>query len=84
VGDAPEGDLYLKIRLTPSHKYRRKDDDLYVQAEVSLFDMVLGGEIEVPHPEGKMKVKVPKGTQIGDRIKVGGKGFGTKGLFASK
>jgi DnaJ-class molecular chaperone len=29
-------------------------------------------------------VKVPKGTQIGDRIKVGGKGFGTKGLFASK
>jgi molecular chaperone DnaJ len=57
---------------------------LYVQAEVSLFDVILGGEIEVPHPEGKMKVKIPKGTQIGDKIKVGGKGVGTKGLFASK
>ena len=30
IGDAPEGDLYLKIRVTPNSKYRRKDDDLYV------------------------------------------------------
>jgi molecular chaperone DnaJ len=84
IGDAPAGDLYLKIRVLPSTKYRRKDDDLYIQAEVSLFDVVLGGEIDVPHPEGKMKVKVPKGTQIGDKIKVNGKGFGVKGLFTSK
>lgn len=84
IGDAPEGDLYLKIRVTPTSKYRRKDDDLYVIAEVSLFDMVLGGEIDVAHPEGKMKVKVPKGTQIGDKIKVSGKGFGIRGLFQSK
>jgi molecular chaperone DnaJ len=75
IGEAPEGDLYLKIRVTSSNKYRRKEDDLYVSAEVSLFDVVLGGEIEVPHPEGKMKVKVPKGTQIGDKIKINGKGF---------
>jgi DnaJ-class molecular chaperone len=46
--------------------------------------MVLGGEIEVAHPEGKMIVKIPKGTQIWDKIKVNGKGFGTKGLFQSK
>ena len=84
IGDAPEGDLYLKIRVTPNSKYRRKEDDIYVQAEVSLFDLVLGGEIEVPHPEGKIEVKVPKGTQIGDKIKVGGRGFSTRGLFSSK
>ena len=45
---------------------------------------MLGGEIEIPHPEGKLKVKIPKGTQIGDKIKVGGKGFSTKGLFQNK
>ncbi|MDR0607239.1 MAG: hypothetical protein LBG52_02550 [Candidatus Peribacteria bacterium] len=84
IGDAPEGDLYLKIRVLPSNKYQRRENDLYVTAEISLFDLVLGGEIEIPHPEGKMHVKIPKGTQIGDKIKVGGKGFGLKGLFQSK
>ncbi|MDR0649922.1 MAG: hypothetical protein LBG59_00505 [Candidatus Peribacteria bacterium] len=84
IGEAPAGDLYLKIRVLPTTKYHRKGDDLYVQAEVSLFDIVLGGEIEVTHPEGKMTVKIPKGTQINDKIKVNGKGFGAKGLFTSK
>jgi molecular chaperone DnaJ len=84
IGGAPEGDLYLKIRVIPSTKYQRKGEDLYVYAEVSLFDLVLGGEIEIPHPEGKMQIKIPKGTQIGDKIRVGGKGFGSRGLFQSK
>lgn len=84
VGDAEPGDLYLKIRVSPSTKYRRVQDDIYVKTEVSLFDLVLGGEVEIPHPEGKMKIKVPKGTQFGDKIKISGKGFGAKGLFQSK
>lgn len=61
--------------------YQRKDRDLYVQSDVSLFDLVLGGEITVPHPEGSFKVKVPKGTQIDSKIKITGKGFGEKGIF---
>ena len=84
VGGAEAGDLYLKIRVLPSQKYRRINDDLYVRVEVSLFDLVLWGEVEIPHPEGKLKVKVPKGTQFGDKIKIAGKGFGSKGLFQSK
>jgi DnaJ-class molecular chaperone len=39
--------------------------------------------VEVNHPEGKLKIKIPKGTQIGDKIKISGKGFGEKGLFKS-
>ena len=64
IGEAPTGDLYLKIRVTPNSKYRRKDNDLFVTADVNIFDVVLGGEIQVPHPEGQMKIKIPKGTQI--------------------
>jgi len=67
-----------------SDKYQRKENDLYVHVEVSLFDLVLGGEVEIPHPEGKMMIKIPKGTQIGDKVRITGKGFGTKGLFQSK
>ena len=84
IGEAPDGDLYLKIRVTPSSKYRRKDNDLYVTAEISIFDLVLGGEIEIPHPEGKMKVKIPKGTQIWDKIRITAKGFGERGLLKTK
>ncbi|MDR0369618.1 MAG: hypothetical protein LBH96_03800 [Candidatus Peribacteria bacterium] len=64
IGAAPDGDLYLKIRISPTNKYRRQGDDLYVKADISIFDLVLGGDIEVPHPEEKISVKIPKGTQI--------------------
>jgi len=78
------GDLYIQIGVTPSKLYERKGEHLYTKANVSLFDMVLGGEIVVDHPEGKLKIKVPKGTQIGDMIKIGGKWFGAGGIFSKK
>ncbi len=84
VGDAPIGDLYIKIDIKASKEYSRKGEDLYVRTDVSLFDLVLGGQCEVPHPEGKLKVKVPKGTQVWDLIKVTGKGFGEAWVFRSK
>ena len=84
IWEVPSGDLYVKINVEESSKYERKQDDLYVKAEVSLFDIVLWGEVEVPHPEGKLKVKVPKGTQIGQKIRVWWKGFWEKKLFNKK
>ena len=84
IGDAPDGDLYLKIRIVANSKYRREWDDLYVKAGVSVFDLVLGWEVEVPHPEWKLKVKIPKWTQIWDKIRIAGRWFGEKWLFKSK
>lgn len=40
--------------------------------------------MQVSHPEGKVSVKIPKGTQIGQKVRVAGKGFGESGLFKSK
>lgn len=45
------GDLYLKVAVKPSDVYERKGDDLYTQVEMSIFDLVLGGEVKVSHPE---------------------------------
>ncbi len=81
TGGAPVGDLYVKIRIGMSNKYERQGDDLYVKAKVSIYDMVLGGEITIDHPEGKMTVKIPKGTQVGDKIRIKKKGFGDKWIF---
>ncbi|MFA7717704.1 MAG: DnaJ C-terminal domain-containing protein [Candidatus Absconditabacterales bacterium] len=78
------GDLYIQINITGSKIFERKGDNLYIKANVSLYAMVLGGEITVDHPQGKLKIKVPKGTQIGDMIKIHGKGFGEGGVFSHK
>ena len=84
IWNAPDGDLYLKIRIIPNNKYRREWNDLYVKANVSVFDLVLGWEVEVSHPEWKLMVKIPKWTQVWDRIRISGRGFGEKWLFKSK
>lgn len=78
------GDFYIQINVAKSRLYERKEDNLYTKASVSLFDMVLWWEITVDHPEGKLKIKVPKGTQVGDMIKISNKWFGTGGVFNRK
>lgn len=51
---------------------------MLLDADISLFDAVLGGEMTVPHPDGEVTVKIPKGLQVGEYIRVSGKGFGEK------
>ena len=84
IGEAPDGDLYLKIRIITNNKYRREWDDLYVKADVSIFDLVLWWEVDVSHPEWKLTVKIPKWTQVGDRIRISGKWFWEKWVFKNK
>jgi curved DNA-binding protein len=84
VWNVPTWDLYVKINVEESSKYSRQQDDLYTSADVSIFDVVLWWEVEVSHPEWKIKVKIPKWTQIGQKIRVSGKGFWEKGLFSKR
>ena len=84
VGNGKAGDLYIQVQISGSKVWERKGENLYVKTTVSLFDLVLGGECSVDHPEGKLKIKVPKGTQVGDMIKISGKGFGEWGVFSRK
>ena len=71
----PAGDLYVKISVKGSSVWQREEDDIVVFAEVSIYDLVLGAEINVDHPEGKIIVKIPRGTQVTDILKVSGRGF---------
>jgi len=57
---------------------------LYVKAKVTVFDLVLWWEVEVSHPEWNLKVKIPKWTQVWDKIRISGRWFGEKGVFKSK
>ncbi len=72
----PPGNLYIQIRVRPHRIFERKGDDLYVDANVTFPEAVLGTEIEVPTLSGeKVKVKIPAGTGHGDLVKVAGYGM---------
>lgn len=69
-------DLLVKIVVKPSDIWKRSWYDIIMKTDVSVYDAVLGWEIQVMHPSGeKLKVKIPKGLQVGDKIVVPWKGF---------
>lgn len=69
------GDLYVYI-LEAKHKYFvRNDDDIIFNLKLSIVDLIMGTEVVVPTLDGKAKVKIEGGTQIGDILKLRDKGI---------
>ena len=69
------GDLYLIVKLQEDQTYTRKGDDLYVDMPVSLYDLVLGGEVKVPTMGGQVAMTIPEGTQNNRLLRLSGKGM---------
>ena len=65
-------------------QHPRTLDDIYVNLDVSIFDLILWWEYEINHPTGKISVKIPKWTQMDEKIKISGKGFGSGWLFSKR
>ena len=71
----PPGDLYLRVHVLPHEVFERRGKDLYLEVPISVVEAMLGGEIEVPTLEEKVKVKIPRGIQPGDTLALEGKGL---------
>jgi molecular chaperone DnaJ len=80
----PAWDLYVRIMIKAHDVWRRDDQNLLITVPLSVYDAVLGTTLEIPHPDGKLKVKVPKGVQIGEYIRVNGKWFGSKTMLGNR
>ncbi len=79
-GDAGErgghrGDLYIQIRVSPHSIFERSGNDLLLEAKVSMHQAALGTEIDVPTLDGKIRLKIPAGTQPGRIFRLKAKGF---------
>jgi DnaJ-class molecular chaperone len=61
--NGPNGDLHLIVKLEEDPTYKRKGDDLYIDLPVSIYDLILGGEVSVPTLSGEVEMKIPAGTQ---------------------
>jgi molecular chaperone DnaJ len=67
---APAGDLYI-ITNVGKHKYfTRKGDNIYVTVPLTVPEAALGAKIEVPTVEGKAQLKIPPGTQSGQKFRL--------------
>jgi DnaJ-class molecular chaperone len=75
TGGGPNGDLYLIVKLGDDPTYKRKGDDLYVDLPVSMFDLVLGGDVQVPTLAGQVAMTIPEGTQNNRLLRLTGKGM---------
>ncbi|TCJ14593.1 J domain-containing protein [Flaviaesturariibacter flavus] len=71
----PNGDLYITFHIDEDPRFKRHGNDLYTTAEIDLYTAVLGGETTVDTMSGKIKLKVPAGTQNDTKVRIKGKGF---------
>ncbi|KUJ74965.1 molecular chaperone DnaJ [Thiomicrospira sp. XS5] len=71
---APHGDLYVRIRVKEHKIFQRDGNTLYCDMPLSFATAALGGAMDVPTLSGKANLKIPAGTQSGQRFKLSGKG----------
>ncbi|WP_077614527.1 molecular chaperone DnaJ [Caenibacillus caldisaponilyticus] len=75
VNGGPPGDLYIVFHVKPHKFFVRRGDDIFCEIPLSFSQVALGDEIEVPTLYGKVKLKIPAGTQTGTKFRLKGKGI---------
>ena len=72
---AASGDLYLRIRVQAHKKFVRDGYDIRTEENISIKQAILGDKIEVETVGGKVKLKIPEGTQSGTIFKIKERGI---------
>jgi molecular chaperone DnaJ len=71
---APPGDLFIITNVGPHPHFTRKGDNIYVTIPLTVPEAALGARIEVPTVDGKTQLKIPPGTQSGQKFRLREKG----------
>ena len=74
IDGAPAGDLYVQIAVREHSIFTRDGRNLYCEVPISIVDAALGGELEVPTLDGRVKLKIPPETQTGKLFRLRNKG----------
>jgi curved DNA-binding protein len=78
-GGGVAGDLYLRVRLAKHPDFEVDDHHLIHEAELAPWEAALGAEISVPTLTGRVNIKIPAGTQSGQKLRVRGRGLPPSG-----
>jgi len=88
-GRGPEGgtpgDLFLVVRLQKHPDYLVEGADVFYEADVPVKTVVLGGDVEIPTLDGRVRLRIPECTQNGRKLRIAGRGLpkpgGARGDF---
>ena len=70
----PPGDLYITLRVEPHPVFQRDGDNIEIRVPVTVSEAGLGSKIEVPTIDGRALLKIPPGTQNGQKFRMREKG----------
>ncbi len=79
IAGGPAGDLLIEIVYEPDPRFERDNANLTTEVKVPFSLATLGGEVKVPTLEGAADLKLPPGTQGGQRLRLKGKGLPKRG-----
>lgn len=75
INGGPAGDLHVTVRIIPHEHFERDGYSVLYRLPVNIVQASLGAEVEVPTLDGKVKYKIPEGTQTGTIFRLRGKGI---------
>jgi molecular chaperone DnaJ len=73
-GGGQAGDLYITVRVAPHALFMRDGDDLHMVVPVAIHEAALGAKVDVPSLEGAARLRIPPGTQSGQRFRLRDRG----------
>jgi DnaJ-class molecular chaperone len=74
VAGGDKGDALVEVHVSEHAYYTRDGLDIHLELPISLDEAVLGGDIEVPTPKGRLTIRVPRNSSTGKRLRLKGKG----------
>jgi molecular chaperone DnaJ len=74
LNGGPPGDLFLIVRTSEHPVFARQGDDIQVKVPVTVAEASLGAKVEVPTIDGRAQLKIPPGTQSGQKLRMRGRG----------
>jgi len=79
TGGGPRGDLYLRVRMASHPDFRVEGGDLYYDLDLAPWEAALGAKVSVPLLSGPLSIKIPPGTQNGQRLRIKDRGLPKSG-----
>jgi len=79
AGGGPAGDVYLHLRIEPHPRFRAVDDDVEMDLPLWPWQAVLGAQVRVETPDGAVNLRIPAGTQAGQKLRLRGRGLPRQG-----
>ena len=68
------GDLFITVQVEAHETFQREGDDFHITVAIGVHEAALGAKIDVPAPDGTARLRVPPGTQTGQRFHIRGRG----------